>query len=355
MKARDVLLVLAVLAVGGFAMADAVRDDDEGARPAAQKAASTEAEPALDSGPLAPERTPPVPAAGSLVFTDAGDCRLREVTIAGGRERTLPAISTSCHVWAAPVGRRLAFGSEGSTETLAALRFLDLARPEDVTEPAGFVGPVVWTSDGRRAAWCDSASSGYERVFPGARTEELAFCPRGYVRGRLARVRDRELVVGGKVVGAARHIEQVATGVNGEVAVVLEGGAIERIAADGTATGLRLPGLAVASALVFSPDLCAAAAVGPQAVAIVDLGCFRGRGQVVTVSTDNCINRRQGPNAKCARYLAPRTFTGAAAAWSPDGRWLAVAEPQAIAFHRVVGGYRVIRWPARAADLAWIG
>jgi hypothetical protein len=76
---------------------------------------------------------------------------------------------------------------------------------------------------------------------------------------------------------------------------------------------------------------------------------------VVTVSTDNCINRREGPNAKCARYPAPRTFEGSAAAWSPDGRWLVVAEPTAISFHRLVGGYRVVRWPAQAADLAWVG
>jgi hypothetical protein len=49
-----------------------------------------------------------------------------------------------------------------------------------------------------------------------------------------------------------------------------------------------------------------------------------------------------------------RELDGIAATWSPDGQWLAVAEPEAIVFHRMVGGPdQELRWPARAAQLAW--
>jgi hypothetical protein len=355
LKLRDIAIVLLVLLVAGFAIGDAVWGDDPPPLQEASRAASTAAGPTPATPPLTRGETPRVPAAGTLAFTDAGDCRLRAAAVDEGDERELREISTSCQLWGPATGSRLAFGAPESSDALAVLEFVDLARPDEVTEGSGFIGPVVWTPDGERAAWCDSATSGYERLFATGDARRLPFCPRGYVDGQLARVSDRELVVGGRVVGAARHIEQVATGRRGEIGVVLEGGAVERIGPGGAATGFRLPGPALESELVFSPDVCAAAAVGAVSVTIVDLGCFRGRGQVVTVSTDNCINRREGPNAKCARYPAPRTFEGSAAAWSPDGRWLAVAEPRAIAFHRVVGGYRVIRWPARAADLAWVG
>jgi hypothetical protein len=79
----------------------------------------------------------------------------------------------------------------------------------------------------------------------------------------------------------------------------------------------------------LAPDNCAALAVGERVLQLVDLGCFRGR--------------------------APRTFEGVWAAWSPDGKWIAVVEPDAVVFHRVVGLEATVRWNVAVGQLAWLG
>jgi hypothetical protein len=40
--------------------------------------------------------------------------------------------------------------------------------------------------------------------------------------------------------------------------------------------------------------------------------------------------------------------------WSPDGKWIAVAEPDAVVFHQVVGGEASVRWNVVAGQLAWL-
>ena len=50
-----------------------------------------------------------------------------------------------------------------------------------------------------------------------------------------------------------------------------------------------------------------------------------------------------------------RAFIGLDAAWSPDGFWVAVAAPDQIEFHRVLGGEETLVWPARAQQLEWRG
>ena len=338
-------MVVGVLVVAGFAAVDAVRD--------ARSSAPSE-RPSDRTAPTRPERFTPLPEAGSLAFADARDCRLRVVDLVGGRERRLPSIGTGCDLSAPPSGEIVARGVGRSGSGPAEFRLLRLG-PEGPREFGGGArfGPIAWSYRGR-IAWCESATNGVE--YDGEVTSrELAFCPRAYLGETVVRTRDRELLVGGRVVATASgHIEQVASGVDGSLALALEGGRIERRDAGGRTYGVRLPSDTISTTLAFSPDTCAAAAVGPGTVSLVDLGCFRGRGQVTTVSTDNCTNRREEANSECARYLAPRSFAGRAAAWSPDGTWLAVAEPASIAFHRVIGGYRVIRWPVAAGALAWL-
>ncbi|MBA2614372.1 MAG: hypothetical protein H0U90_01090 [Actinobacteria bacterium] len=355
MKVRDVAIVAAVLLVGGFAVADALWNREPEARPSTTERLVTSTAP--KPLPLSAETAAPVPAPGWLVFTDARDCRLREASVGRGLERALPLIGTSCALWGPTTGYRVAFGSPGSTDSAAAFELVDLGRPDRLMEGGALVGPVVWTADGARAAWCETATNGYELDLADQGVKPLDFCPRTFVEGgRLVSTRDRALVLGARVVATASgHIEQVASGRDGSLALVLEGGRIERRGPNGGSFRARLPVNTTGPSLVFAPDTCAVAAVGPLTVSVVDLGCFRGRGQVTTVSTDNCINRREEANSECARYPAPRTFVGRAAAWSPDGNWLAVAEPRAIAFHRVAGGYRVIRWRAQAASLVWLG
>ena len=345
MQPRDVAIVAAVLVVAGVAAADALRDSG---------APEPSRRPPEPPPPTRPARYTPLPEGGAVAFADARDCRLRIVDLVNGRERRLPPVGTACYLSGSPSAEVVARGTGTGPDSSAEFRLLQLdpAPPRELGGGAR-VGPIAWSYRGR-IAWCESATNGVE--YDGEVTSrELAFCPRAYVREQPAWTRDRELVVGGRVVmTASGHIEQVAAGIDGSVALVLEGGRIERRGPRGRTYGIRLPADALATTLVFAPDTCAAAAVGAEAVAVIELGCFRGRRQVTTVSTDNCTNRRELATAECARYPAPRTFVGRAAAWSPDGEWLAVAEPGAIGFHRLVGGYRVVRWPAAAAGLVWL-
>ena len=74
----------------------------------------------------------------------------------------------------------------------------------------------------------------------------------------------------------------------------------------------------------LAPDNCAALSVSGDVVRLIDLGCFQGG--------------------------APRWFKGVYADWSPDGKWIAVAEPDAVVFHRVVGGEASVRWDVVAGS-----
>jgi hypothetical protein len=355
MNPRDLALVAAVLVLGAFAIVDGLRSD-----------ASTKAEPTVeeraDTGRRR-ETFPDLPAAGDLAFTTGDDCRLREFSISTGIEYPLPRIMTTCDLWAPPVGGRLAYavGSADLAET-APIRFLDIGRPLlDLGEFRAFSG-VVWSHDGQRAAWCESATNGFDYevgawdLETGRRAlRALGFCPRAYTPdGRLASTLDRELVVGqGTLLVAGGHIDHVQWGRDGSLGLILEGRRIERRVGRRITDVVDLPGPFQYRPTVLSPDNCAALLVQRRRIHIVDVGCFRGRGSITNISPDNCLNRRQATFSRCARFRSPRSFDGLSAVWSPDGDWIAVAELDEIAFHRVVGPYRAIRWEASANRLAW--
>ena len=47
-------------------------------------------------------------------------------------------------------------------------------------------------------------------------------------------------------------------------------------------------------------------------------------------------------------------FKGSAATWSPDGRWIAVAQEKQILFQQLIGGTESGTWPVQAAGLGWL-
>jgi hypothetical protein len=141
-------------------------------------------------------------------------------------------------------------------------------------------------------------------------------------------------VVGGRPLFRARGpVWHLAWAVDGSLAVLVEGGRLDRY------EGGRLVGTASMTPPSnehpvtiwppeLAPDNCAALWVGGDVVRLVDLGCFQGR--------------------------VPRTFRGVYADWSPDGKWIAVAEPDAIVLHRVVGRDASVRLEVAAGQLAWL-
>ena len=131
---------------------------------------------------------------------------------------------------------------------------------------------------------------------------------------------------------AAGFAWEIASGTDGSLGVLVEGRRVDRYE-DGRLVGTSDMAASTPFNSVghpaLAPDNCAALSVGPNVVKVIDLGCFRGS--------------------------APRTFPGVYAAWSPDGEWIAVAQANAVVFHRVVGPEVTVRWNVAVSQLAWLG
>jgi hypothetical protein len=333
-KARDLAIVVAVLAIGGFAAADAIRGRVEGG---AETTASDTTAPSTLSRRQGPQPQPDAPPGwpqgtvqGELVFTDASDCRVRVIGLAGGRERPLARFAGNCNLWPAPVSQRIAYGLGPASSDAMPFRFASLERPQ--VELGGYralFGFITWSHDGQRAAWCGRSRTGFDLELGGP-ARRLPRCPAAYTpEGEIAyAVENRLLVEDRTVLRADGGITFVNWGRDGSLAIVEDGTRLVRYDSAGRLSGSaetpegRLP--------ILSPDNCAAAfrlqnGLGP--LELVDVGCFRGA-------------RR------------PR-LVGRDAAWSPDGEWLAVAGEGSIVFHRLVGTPRTLRYPVQAVELAW--
>ena len=341
----------AVVALGAVALTDAVRDGttDEARDGRAATATTTDeretsattAEEAqdgqtptttTDEGEAPVPRLPGGAASGLLAFTAPGACELRAIDLRSGRMLELPRLETNCELYAPRVGTRVAYSVHDDWGTSKKhFSILDLEHPR--ASFGDYIGDwnPAWSPDGSTLAWCDGRS-GFE-LSRGQRPKPLDQCPWAYdPSGVLASVNDgREIVVGGRPLLRARQpVWQLAWGVDGSLAVLVEGCRIDRYE-DG-----RLVGTASVQrstpycpSLDLAPDNCAALSVAGDVVRLIDLGCFQGR--------------------------ASQWFEGVYADWSPNGKWIAVAEPDAVVFHRVVGGEASVRWNVVAGQLAWLG
>jgi hypothetical protein len=332
-KARDLAIVVAVLAIGGFAAADAIRGRLEGA--AGTTASDTTASSSLSrrQGPEpqadAPPGWPQGVVGGDLLFTDASDCRVRVIGLAGGRERPLARFAGNCNLWAAPVSQRIAYGLGPVSSDTVPFRFANLERPQ--VELGGYralFGFVTWSHDGQRAAWCGRSRAGFDLELGGP-ARRLPRCPAAYTpEGEIAyAVANRLIVEKRTVLRAQGGITFVSWGRDGSLALGLDGRVLERRSRGGTVTGAVDLGAVEGRLPILSPDNCAAVFRRETRVELISLGCFRGE-----------------PRA---------SFPGHDAAWSPDGEWLAVAGEGSIVFHHLVGAPRTLRYPAQAVELAW--
>jgi hypothetical protein len=333
LKGRDLALLAVIVLVAGFAAADALRNrssSEESPTP------PTTVSPDEDNPRLQPDAPPGWPVGtirGTLVFTDARDCRIRVIGLAGGRERPLRRIAGDCRLWVAPRGPRIAFGIEDEGFGVASL-----SSAFDAGTIPGDIARVEWRPDGQRFAWCDTERSGFEAEL-GESLRRLDYCPAAYTpEGQLSYAVGRRLVVGKRtVLRASGEITYARWGTDGSVAITVRHRRFERWEGSRMTGSLDIPGRYGGDDPFPSPDNCAAIFrdVDGSALEILTLDCFPRR------STDN-----------------PLIFGGTTATWSPDGRWIAVAEGQnsaQITFAEVVGQERALRWPAGAVDLFWRG
>lgn len=331
MKPRDLAIVAAVVLLGGFAVADALRSNgDESSTPPTQSVSDGREGPEPQAD--APEDWPTGRVRGTLVFTDAEACRVRVIGLGGGRERPAGDLVTFCGLSAAPIGQRIAF-STGDTDTggqsvaVVDLRRagVELASFEDI-EPGG---DVLWSPDAQRVAWCTPNGDGREFELGTERPRTLGRCPLAYTPdGHLTFAVGHRLFVGHRTVLVEEGpIIQATWATDGSLLVVVGPGTVRRYD-----RAMRLTDDVDLDTsyqkVVPSPDNCAVAFFDAGRIQVENVGCF-------------------GAPA--------RAFIGLDAAWSPDGFWVAVAAPDQIEFHRVLGGEETLVWPARAQQLEWRG
>jgi hypothetical protein len=329
LKGRDLAIVAAVVLLGGFALADALRGRGEGPRKSTAETTRTDRngpEPQAD----APVNWPSGRLHGTLVFTDADDCRVRVIGLGGGRERPTGDFPGLCDLWAAPIGQRIAYSTAGSTgDGVGWFTLVDLAHPNfDPRTFKGFVGNVLWSPDAQRVAWCDASGDGRELEIGDERPRRIARCPIAYdLNGRLAFAVDRRLVDedGRTLLRERDPITYVDWGLDDSLLVVLVGGTIRRYDRSGS---IEVINLFTDRDVVPSPDNCAVLYKDPGRVHLADVGCAG---------------------------MQSRSFIAFDAAWSPDGHWVAVANQEQIEFHEVFTGDERLVWPARARELYWRG
>ena len=336
MQPRDAIIVAAVVLIGGFAAADAIRGRAEQSE-VTPTTSAVQTTPTRLPGPRPqPEAPPGWPTGllqGSLVFTDADDCRVRAIGLAGGTERPLSRFAGDCQLWAAPVTNRVAYGLGPTTaDGFSPFRIADLNQPNH--ELGGYralFGVVLWSPDAQRIAWCGRRRVGFD-LEVGGPVRRLPTCPVAYTAdGAVAYAIGNRLVVEGRtVLRASGGITYVHYGTDGSLAIVIDGRFLERWEGGSLMGRAHLPASIEGRTPILRSDNCAALFAPLEDFGQIDLlgfPCFPGEQRAAFFGTD--------------------------AAWSPDGQWIAVAERETIAFHRVVGGERTVRWPAAAAELAW--
>ncbi len=332
MKGRDVLILAAVVLIGGFALADSLRSGDS--PEPSREAGPTTTEPPTTSTAEAPElgreSFPEVNGAGgSIVLAQAGSCAVREFDLPTGLEFPNVVARSTCQLWAAPVTAKVAVGIGEPVGDAVPFRFINLSHPgRDLGTSEAAFGFLVWSEDGQRAAWCNRRLEGIDFEV-GFAKKQLPECPAAYTpEGEVAFAIGARLVVEGRpTVTASGGITKVHYGQDGSVGLVVEGRRLERYARGRLTNALDLPERFQGRPPIFSPDNCSALFRAGERMRYFDLGCS-------------------------AFGLGGSLWPGHTAAWSPDGTWLALGGSTELTFYELDGDEEVT-WPIGAVQITW--
>jgi hypothetical protein len=328
MRSSTILLVTGLVAIAGFALADALRGENHDT-PAVAESESTTTRP---EAPPFEGTLPPDLLSGRLVFTDE-NCDLGVVDLARAVVVRVRDVDTNCALSAPVRSRRIAYGFGPLGRETLSYRVTDFSRPEQNqgllrAQPAS----IVWSHDGERVAWCSRGERGLELEI-GGRERPLAHCPVGYTRDdHPVYATDRRLLAESHalVPPLPGQVTAASIAADGSVAVVLDGKRVLLLKFE-ELVETRIPSRVRDVVPAFSPDNCGAIFLTPPRgqpprVFLIDLGCLGGH---------------------------ERDLSGRRAAWSPDGQWFAVAEERTIAFYPVDASRPVLRLPGTANQLVW--
>lgn len=327
---RDALLVAALAIVATGAAADAVfrgGADERASQPRTR----------TNAGTATPAPEPDGPS-GTLLYSDAA-CVVHELDVASRAAAAVRPTAEGCYgLWATPDGARFAYAVDaraaGGTQRIV-LRVRERARSGlDAGPFEARSSSVVSARDGT-IGWCRPWGAGGVSLEPTGVVLRLSDCPAAFTpRGGPVYVTGRTVVVGdARVRTSAPPGAFVSIGPDGSLAVVTR-----RTASLYERPGAREP---VGTILVppfhdrpvFAPDNCAVAL--PSG----------------TRDEPPSIRVRGLP---CAGAPRPWTFPGFDAAWSPDGRWIAVTDGLAVLVYSIADPAREpIRLPLRAGHIAW--
>jgi len=344
MRLRDLATVAAVLLVGGFAAADALRGDPEPQPPRSATTTGPSADPDRASGTdqaVTIRGVRPGLLAGRLLFSDEA-CRVRELELERGTLAPYPPVLSTCSI-IAPSGDsppRVAVARPSPRRDVLPYRLADLSRDDpDLLGVRARSGSVLWSPDGERVAWCEPGGRGQELEI-GREARTLPGCPVAYsLDGTPVYVRGRSILAGEAfLLRSPGAVEAVSFAADGSVAVAVGGTRLllyaerEKGRLD-VERRVSLPAGLRHLRTRFSPTHCHAALLSGEfppspTVFVVDL-------------------------RPCPGSLAPTTFSGRAAAWSPDGTWLAVAQRDRVVVQPLTEGEPAVLLSISATDVAW--